>query len=565
MTKNTAAGLTRRGFLRLGGSAACALGLGAVLSVGGELLSPETAYATVEGDQTPLTEEEIEEAIRSGQIRTEFPESPVAALSSADYAIRTISGSDRYQTNAAQVLSAFSSSAWAIVAGGEGYADSICAAGLAGALSCPIVLTAPDELSPTAASTLTTIGARDVILLGGEAAVSARVEDDLNTLVGSGGTVTRLSGMTRYDTQMAVYEYGVEHDLWGDTAVVASATGFADALAVSPVSYKLKAPVFYVDETTYFPAEQEEAILSSGMTSFILVGGQSVMSSRVESTLRPLGSVTPLSGESRYETSRKIADYAVTLGMSLTGMAFTSGLAPYDALGGGPVQGAENSVIVLMDENDYHSAPSIPFSSKPSALKFFGGKNVYSCAFKTRFALAAGYSLTDIEGMKVYVDAGHGGSDPGAISGGYREADLTAELAQDIGNHLVSDYGLPAYVNTSGNNYKLRHPEAKAMDCGVLVSIHFNAGGGTGSESYIHSENSAAGSVALQNSTHTALVSALGLTDRGKKDDWLAVVSGPLPSVLLEICFIDTSSDMSTYQSRKGSVAEAIARGIAEA
>ena len=527
---------------------------------------PEAAYATVEGDQTPLTDEEIEAAIQSGEIMTEFPESPIATYAATNYAVRTIAGSSRYETNQAQVLSAFSGCEWAIVASGEGYADSICAAGLAGALGCPIILTESSRLSDTASNCIRSIGASNVLLLGSTKVASEQVESSLRSLVS--GTVERLWGADRYATQMAVYQYGVDHGLWtGDLAIVSNATGFADALAISPISYKYNAPVFYVDGTNYFPSEQEQAVRTCGKRRFLITGDTKVMSASVETLLTSLGaSVKRLSGSDRYRTSLAIAQYAVSsLGMSWDGAAITSGSAPYDALGGGPVQGKENSVIVLMEEDDYHYTPFDPFGGvKPSYIKFFGDKAIYSSAYKTRFALARGYKFTDIEGLRVYIDAGHGGYDPGASGSGYQEYKLTAELAGKVGSYLQS-YGIPSYVNTKGNDYKLRHPEAKAMDCGAFVSIHFNASGGSGTESYVHSANSAAGSRTLQRSIHTRLVSALGLTDRGPQDAWFAVVSGPLPSVLLEICFIDRASDMSTYQSRKEAVAQAIAQGIAEA
>lgn len=547
----------------MGGSAACAAGLGALAIASGSLLAPETAYATVEGDQTPLTDAEIEDAIRSGQISTEFPENGVATYALTDYKIRTLGGALRYDTNSLQVSSAFSSSNYVIVASGVKYADSISAAGLAGALECPIVLTEPDALSSSAAQTIKSLGATEAILLGLEDVATLQVENELKSLV---GTVRRLGGETRYDTQMRVYEYGAEQGYWGDTIVVACGTNFADALAVSPLSYKLKAPVFFVDDSKTFPDAQAQALASSGVKKFIVTGGTDVISRDAVSFLSSLGgAVTQLAGKDRYETSRKIASYAVSSqGMSWEGAALASGIVPFDALGGGPVQGKLNSVIVLEKENDYHSAPNVPFSGQPS-IKFFGGKNVFSNAFKARFALAAGYALTDIEGFRVYVDAGHGGWDPGAIGSGYRECDLTAELAKKVSSYLQSNYGVASYTNLSGNDYKLRHPEAKAMDCSVFVSIHFNAGGASAPESYVHSQNSAAGSKDLQSSIHPRLVSALGLGDRGQKDAWFAVVSGPLPSVLLEICFIDNPDAMSRYQSRKDAVAQAIAQGIVQA
>lgn len=558
--------LSRRSFLKLGGAAACTVGASVLTS---SLLAPETARATVVGDQTPLTEEEIEEAIRSGEILTEYPESPVAMYASTSYAVRTVGGTNRYRTNALQVSEAFSQCEWAIIASGAGYADSICAAGLAGALDCPIILSEPETLSAPALSSLESIGAKNVIVLGGTDVISEEVEQSLISFVGSADRVVRLCGDDRYATQMAVYEYGVERGLWGDTVVVANATGFADALAVSPLSFKLKAPVFYVDDTGYFPAEQEEAILGCGKASFIMVGGSVVMSSRTESLLKTLGSVTRLSGDDRYATSRAIASYAISnCGMSWNNMALASGGAPYDALGGGPAQGKLNSVIVLTIENSHLNTPTIPFSSKPSSIKFYGGKSVFSNAYKARFCLAAGYTLADIEGLRVYVDAGHGGEDPGACKNGYTESIETAELSSKVSSYLLSQHGISSYTNLSGNNHSLRHPEARAMDCSVFVSIHFNSvesGNATGTESYIHTYNSAVGSKTLQHSVHTELVSALGLTDRTEKREIYAVTSGELPSVLLEICFISNANDMSTYKSREDKVAQAIARGIANA
>ncbi len=528
--------------------------------------SPSIAFATVEGDQTPLTQEEIDEAILSGEIETSLPDNGIATYASRDYAVKTIGGSDRYQTSAAQALYAFPRSSWAIVASGSGYADSICAAGLAGALNCPVILTEPDQLTSCTSNALRQMGATNIIVLGSSTVVSDSTYAQIENLVGSNGSVERVWGIDRYETQMAVYQYGLDHNLWsGDTAVVASATDFADALSISPVSYKLKAPVFFADASKTLPSAQMEAIKSCGKTKFLLTGSTVVTSSNLENSLKSFGSVKRLGGSDRYATSQAISNYAVSnLGMSWNGVAFTSGLAPYDALGGGAVQGLENSVLCLKEEENYQTA-TLPFSGKPSSMKFFGDKAIYSSAFKTRCALKAGFKLSDIEGLVVYIDAGHGGSDPGASGCGYQEANLTRELATKVSNELNATYGVKTYVNTKGNSYKLRHPEAKAMDCGVLVSIHFNASGGSGTESYVHSVHSAIGSRTLQNSTHTSLVSALRLPDRGQKAEQFAVVSGPLPSVLLEICFIDRQSDMNQYQANKDAVARSIAQGIANA
>ena len=69
------------------------------------------------------------------------------------------------------------------------------------------------------------------VLLGSEKVANAAVMNKLKSY----GSVERVWGADRYATQMAVYEYGAKNGLWdkSDTAVIASATGFADALSAS--------------------------------------------------------------------------------------------------------------------------------------------------------------------------------------------------------------------------------------------------------------------------------------------------------------------------------------------
>jgi N-acetylmuramoyl-L-alanine amidase len=282
------------------------------------------------------------------------------------------------------------------------------------------------------------------------------------------------------------------------------------------------------------------------------------------------GEVVRLGGPTRYETSERIAAYAVQSGMSWDGMALASGVTPYDSLGGGAAQGRRGSVLILRDEDPsaYQSRPTLP-CGRPSSIRFFGGNNVYSGAYKARVALSVGYDLADVEGLLVYVDAGHGRMnsgvyDPGASGNGYWEHDLTADLADRVAGQLRGR-GVQAYVNDNNGEYRLHNAEAYNMGAGVLVSLHFNAAGGTGTETYRHSTNAAYGSNIVQSSIHGQLVSALGLRDRGQGTAQWAVCGGRVPASLLEICFIDNRGDLNQYLSRRDQVASAIAEGIVNA
>lgn len=77
------------------------------------------------------------------------------------------------------------------------------------------------------------------------------------------------------------------------------------------------------------------------------------------------------------------------------------------------------------------------------------------------------------------------------------------------------------------------------------ISIHLNAGGGTGSEVYYTSSKgkSYAGKVSA------AVASALGIKDRGAKEsDTLYVLNHTTaPAILVECCFVDNKTDQSKW------------------
>lgn len=180
------------------------------------------------------------------------------------------------------------------------------------------------------------------------------------------------------------------------------------------------------------------------------------------------------------------------------------------------------------------------------------------------------FALDSTTAFKVYLDAGHGWNssvtgeyDNGASANGYKEAELTVELCQLIADRLDAmgvDYEFVTGKNTV--NYWLRQTDAKQRACSTFLAIHFNAAGGTGTESYIHSYNAASGSATYQSIVHPYLINGTGLTDRGMKSAAFAVCGGTLPSILCEVCFIDRLSDMTVYQSRKAIIAEQLAMGI---
>ena len=92
------------------------------------------------------------------------------------------------------------------------------------------------------------------------------------------------------------------------------------------------------------------------------------------------------------------------------------------------------------------------------------------------------------------------------------------------------------------------------------VSIHLNAGGGTGTEVYIYNSNSKAKDEATRIAENIS--NALGIRNRGIKTSTSLYVlrKTKSPSLLIECCFVDNSTDKAKWNYDK--CAKAIVEGI---
>ena len=183
-----------------------------------------------------------------------------------------------------------------------------------------------------------------------------------------------------------------------------------------------------------------------------------------------------------------------------------------------------------------------------------------------RFILVSTYGFT------VFLDAGHGRNssgwgvyDPGAEGCGYEEADLTKDLAKRIETKLE---GSDVRV-FNGTQYSVpywqRNGKARSLGCDIVLSIHFNADGGSSTATMLGSRSSAASSK-FNTIIHKRLVKSTGLPDGGTmhRGD-ITVVNGSVPAVLMEVCFIDNYGSLHRYLNRRDAVATSLAEGVVAA
>ncbi len=176
----------------------------------------------------------------------------------------------------------------------------------------------------------------------------------------------------------------------------------------------------------------------------------------------------------------------------------------------------------------------------------------------------------------VVVDAGHGGADPGAVSGGLQEKDFTLEASLYMYDRL-RELGIPAVLtrdydeNLSRTERLRRANEAfGGSRNAILISNHINAGGGEGAEViYALRNNSTLAQSILEEIGSEGQIMRKYYQRRLPEDpskDYYYIIreTAPMQSLLVEYGFIDNANDRVKLQNNLLNYVEAVVRAIAE-
>ena len=171
---------------------------------------------------------------------------------------------------------------------------------------------------------------------------------------------------------------------------------------------------------------------------------------------------------------------------------------------------------------------------------------------------------------KVFIDAGHGGTDPGALGYGYRESDLNLQVAKKVESKLKSK-GIDVKMSRSSDIfYSLSERAEMANDYGAdaFVSIHQNsaeAKSANGIETYYNRKKEE--DRPLSNDIQKQVISQTGANNRGVKNaEFTVLVKSEMISALVECGFITNESEVKKLSdpSYQDKLATGIADGIEE-
>uniref|UniRef100_UPI00402AFFC4 N-acetylmuramoyl-L-alanine amidase n=1 Tax=[Lactobacillus] rogosae TaxID=706562 RepID=UPI00402AFFC4 len=170
---------------------------------------------------------------------------------------------------------------------------------------------------------------------------------------------------------------------------------------------------------------------------------------------------------------------------------------------------------------------------------------------------------------RIALDAGHGGSDPGAVYKGRQEKDDTLDLTLAVGDILKKN-GIDVYYTRTTDEYET--PFKKATDANnsgadLFVSIHRNSSENpnqySGIETLVYSDTGLKAEVArnINNQLEDAGFKNLGVDER---KNLVVLKRTKMPAVLVEVGFINNDKDNYLFDEEFDSIAQAIADGILE-
>lgn len=154
--------------------------------------------------------------------------------------------------------------------------------------------------------------------------------------------------------------------------------------------------------------------------------------------------------------------------------------------------------------------------------------------------------------VKIFIDAGHGGSDSGAVGNGLQEKNLTLDICKRIAAGLKAYENVTVIMSRTDDSFPSladRTKQANNANADLLLSVHINSGAATGRgfESYTYSGTSGS-TIAYQNVMHQEVwneaYKATGVPDRGKKQaNFHMLRESKMKAILTENLFISNAAD----------------------
>ena len=270
------------------------------------------------------------------------------------------------------------------IATGYNFPDALSAGPLASAYDAPILLAgSKGMLSDEVLNEISRLKAKKVMILGGEEVISKKVNTQLANIGVSTADITRLSGETRYDTNVQIINKLAEKGIASNAVFLATGKNFADALSAASIAGVKDMPIILTDGKSLTDDAKK---LMAGKEVYVL-GGDEVISDEVVDMAKNIAPTKRLAGANRYGTLVAIHK---ELGSNSDKLFIANGRNFPDALAASPLVVKEQGSMFLV-END-----EVPKEIESYLVKYFtttdvteatvlGGDNVVNKNVRDQF------------------------------------------------------------------------------------------------------------------------------------------------------------------------------------
>lgn len=292
-----------------------------------------------------------------------------------------LSGKNRTATSVVISKEGFINSEFVVIASGENYADALAGVPLAYGYDAPVLLVSNNSSDKAVYDEIERLGATDIFILGGKAAVGADVQERLENM---GCTVQRVSGKTRYETAVEIAITVINNDSECEEVFFVCAENYPDALSVSNVAALNGDPILFIGKNGELNSTVAEFIRERGVKKATIIGGTGAIGAAAEGNIKACGveNVERIYGKDRYATCLEILRkydgwmYAKTLCIA-TGENFP------DALAGGAFSVNLGAKLLLVDNKSLSEAQieyiaDIANERGWNMMYVFGGSGVVS-------------------------------------------------------------------------------------------------------------------------------------------------------------------------------------------
>ncbi|MCC0784442.1 cell wall-binding protein Cwp10 [Clostridioides sp. ES-S-0108-01] len=203
-----------------------------------------------------------------------MPNSIVEAIKAVNskISVQRIGGDTRYQTsiNIAKEIDKTNKVSKLYIGAGNGEADSLSIASLAGKEKTPIVLTQKDGVDNEAEQFIKSNNVSNIYFIGGIEKISNKAIEQVGKIANKDISNNRVAGQTRQETNAKVIDKFYSQSKL-DGVVVANQDKLIDALAVGPLASKNNSPVILA--TNALDKSQESSLKGKNSSKLFEVGG----------------------------------------------------------------------------------------------------------------------------------------------------------------------------------------------------------------------------------------------------------------------------------------------------